>query len=366
MINKNKYGSCFVNGEPTEGCQLCWPGAKLVLFVGGKCTQNCFYCPISEQRKGKDQAYANERPINSDEDLLTEAKEMRAKGASLTGGEPVIYLEKCLHYIKLLKKEFGPKFHIHLYTYGILATEEVVRKLEQAGLDEIRFHLLDNFERILPALNSKIKTGVEVPVFPNQRSQLIKLLDFCTTSGIVSSNSRGAQEHAGRVLDKNKVAFVNLNELEFSDTNAELMERQGFEPKGEFEFGVKGSEALALEMLAYAQKNHPNLPVHFCPVFIKTRVQWTNRMKRRAETIKKPFEKVTSGGMLLKGVVEGEINILKKIAAENKTVCLNLKKQRIETSVQNAKTLAKKYRLKAFEVEEVPIYEPWDWEKTPI
>lgn len=344
MIQKNKYGAVYA-GKPAEGCELCWPGKKLVLFVTGKCNRHCWYCPISAEKFGKDLVFANERPVKNEQDILTEAKEMDACGAGITGGEPFLVLDKVCSYIKLLKQEFGYRFHVHLYTWGDLATAENLKKLEDAGLDEIRFHLLGNFERILPSLKTKIKTGVEVPAIPGQKEELLKLLEFC---------------------EKNKVAFVNLNEFEFSDSNYAELEKKGFVPVSEETYAVKGSKELALGILEYAEKNYKELSVHFCPVSVKNGVQLTNRLKRRAMNMKKQFERINEFGFLVKGVVEGSLEKLEKIKEKYPRVFLNEKKQRIETSVQFAKKIAKEFKLKAFEVHEYPIYEPWDFEKTPL
>ena len=73
----------------SEGCEQCAKGGKMVLFVYGYCDQrDCFYCPLGENRKNVTQVYANERPVESDADVLEEAHRMEALGTSITGGEP--------------------------------------------------------------------------------------------------------------------------------------------------------------------------------------------------------------------------------------------------------------------------------------
>ena len=112
----------------------------MVLFVYGYCDQrDCFYCPLGENRKNVTQTYANERPVESDEDVISEAKKMDALGSSITGGEPQEALDRTCHYLELLKEEFGEDHHTHLYT-GIPGGRENMRRLSEAGLDEIRFH----------------------------------------------------------------------------------------------------------------------------------------------------------------------------------------------------------------------------------
>ncbi|WNY22849.1 hypothetical protein MmiHf6_01340 [Methanimicrococcus hongohii] len=122
-----------------DGCLCCRKGAKMVLFVTGICRKTCFFCPLSVERKNKDVIFANERAVYSDSDVLEEARSMNAEGTGITGGEPLLELERVIHYIHLLKNEFGKNHHIHLYT-STAPSENDLKELADAGLDEIRFH----------------------------------------------------------------------------------------------------------------------------------------------------------------------------------------------------------------------------------
>ncbi|MDR0768273.1 MAG: radical SAM protein [Methanosarcinales archaeon] len=123
----------------TDGCLCCREGAKMVLFVTGVCHRDCFFCPLSDERKDKDVIFANERAVFSDADVLEEARSMDAKGTGITGGEPLLEFEKVIHYIRLLKSTFGKSHHIHLYTSTAPSSDDL-KELSAAGLDEIRFH----------------------------------------------------------------------------------------------------------------------------------------------------------------------------------------------------------------------------------
>jgi len=160
-----------------KGCKYCLKGSKLVLFLNGICQKpyHCsWYCPISEERRGKNLTYADEIEISTKQELLQEICMIKAEGMSITGGEPLSELnfEKTIEYIKFVKVEKGKKFHIHLYTNGVDFNEAKAEALSLAGLDEIRFHpAREHWDRVEKALNKQISVGVEMPVVPNKESE---------------------------------------------------------------------------------------------------------------------------------------------------------------------------------------------------
>ena len=110
----------------------------MVLLVTGRCRMSCYYCPLSEKKKGKDLVFANERQVLSDTDVVDEARSIAAEGSGITGGDPLDVMERTLHYIELLKRELGSEHHIHLYTSTI--DRKKFQALANAGLDELRIH----------------------------------------------------------------------------------------------------------------------------------------------------------------------------------------------------------------------------------
>ena len=123
MIKKTRYYS-KIKGILPKGCRMCVKGEKLVLFITGFCPRRCYFCPLSEKKFGKDVVFADEWKIknpDNPEELIKEAKLINAKGAGITGGDPLTKINRCVKYIKLLKKHFTKKFHIHLYTTLMLS-----------------------------------------------------------------------------------------------------------------------------------------------------------------------------------------------------------------------------------------------------
>ena len=285
-IKKTKWHS-YCTGDLAKGCRLCVKGKKLVLFITGLCAQRCFYCPVSEHKYGKDVVYANEWQVTDIEDpkeLLEEARLTEAEGAGITGGDPLVNVDRCVKYIKILKQRYGKKFHIHLYTPLKLVNEERLQKLHDAGLDEIRFHPdLDDdnlWTRIDLAKKYDWSIGVEIPAVPGYEEKTKKLIDYIA----------------------DKVEFLNLNELERSDTTAAhyKLDEMNMKTRDNISYGVAGSEETALELLEYAKTK--GLTGHYCTAKLKDAVQMRTRIQKRAENVALPTDAITDEGTLVRGV----------------------------------------------------------------
>src|SRR3989344_5108504 len=202
-----------ISGSPAKGCKFCVKGEKMVLFITGLCAKNCYFCPVSDNKMYKDVVYANEWRIQNDEEVLEEARLTEAKGAGITGGDALMRVDRCVHYIKLLKDTFGKKFHIHLYTPLKIVTGEKLKKLCDAGLDEIRFHPdLDDrslWNQLSLAAEFNWDVGVEIPCIPGKKKEILNLMSFA----------------------RDKVKFFNLNELEFADTKLNKLSERGFKSR---------------------------------------------------------------------------------------------------------------------------------------
>lgn len=271
------------SGALAKGCELCITGEKSVLFVTGVCPRHCFYCPISDQKWQKDVTYINEWPTQNWDDIATEIRLCKSKGVGITGGDPLARLERTSDLIRKLKATFGKKFHIHLYTSLNLFTLENLQKLYDAGLDEIRCHPdIDNpqlWELISNGAAFDWQFGMEIPAIPGREKETTALISYA----------------------KKYVHFININELEYSDTNASQLQKQGYYTKNSLSYGIKGSEVLAKKFLRKWKTQ--NVRMHYCSASFKDNVQMRRRIQKRAESIKQPYEEITGEGTLRKGVI---------------------------------------------------------------
>ncbi len=316
----------------------------MVLFVTGVCGRNCFYCPISNERRDKDIIFANEKRVEKDEDLIEVAVTMGALGTGITGGEPLLRVDRVIHYIKLLKNRFGSSHHIHLYT-ALSPRKAVLESLMNAGLDEIRFHpplhlwknIGNSFYRysITWAHELGLSAGIEIPSIASDFRDIISLLEE---------------------ID----GFLNLNELEFSETNLYELRKRGFSPVGDTSSAACGSKEVA-ESLNWSR-------LHFCSSRFKDAVQLRERLKRIAKRTARDFDEITEDGTLVYGVIEGgNQDILKESGVTDDMYAVM--EGSIETAWWIASDLAgelKKTGRCAWVIERYPMKEGMIVEKTPL
>jgi pyruvate formate-lyase activating enzyme-like uncharacterized protein len=289
-MKKSEDGSTYTRILPL-GCQQCIQGEKLVFFVGGFCelpAQCRWYCPISEEKKGKSVKYINERIFHSWEDLWDEIDKTGAKGLSITGGDPFFSEELQLFILEIIKNtktRLGAAFHIHLYTNGQKFSLKLAEALASTGLDEIRFHpAIENFNVFSIAHTQQLRFGAEVPAIPTEENA--KYLEKLLVT-----------------LEETGGLFLNLNELEMTPPNARELKKRGFGIKADSLAAVEGSEEFALEFLKKHEKS--NVLLHFCPAAVKDSTQLRQRYLHRANKVKRPYEEVTPEGLLVKGMVRG-------------------------------------------------------------
>jgi len=348
-------------GELSPACTQCAEGRKMVLFVTGLCRFRCFYCPVSPSRNQLDVVYANERRVRSDADVLEEARAIGAAGTGITGGDPLGVAERVEHYIRLLKAEFGAEHNIHLYTHE--PNPEKLERLARAGLDEFRLHIPHYLwgplsseggayrEVLERAPDWGIRRGVEIPVLPEKEAELRRLL---------------------RALEAIGVDFVNLNELEFSETNEAKMRDRQYRVDPRNGWGVRGSRAVAERLV----REFPlSIPVHYCSSRFKDGVQLRQRLLRRAERTAPAFAPRTEDGTVVLGVVEAghdlalerwSSRVVRALRLGSGDYRLDPVRRRVEVSPFALRRAARRLPWPAFEVEVYPTADALEVERTPL
>ena len=348
-VLKTKFSSYCCKGF-AEGCRLCLKGEKLVLFIDGRCSRNCYYCSLSSKRKNKPETWANERKCKNIKEVIEEAKESNSKGAGITGGDPLLNLKKTAKYSKELKKKFGKKFHIHIYLPTRLVNEKNLKKLSES-VDEVRFHPEFLIKNMMPqetqAETQKIKkaaeifgkenTGIEMPMIPDKKKQIFQFI-------------KKAAEYVG---------FVNLNEFEISETNFKhIIENYSLEKEG---YVIKGSKQAGIWVLKKCLQERLKTKIHLCTAETKNWHQYKNRLLKH-EIL--PYGKRIKEGTVRYFANYDSYEKLKKQQNNKKGYYPDKKKKRIILNPKQAEKLRKNYKIEL--VEEYPTYDGIETERWEI
>ena len=171
-------GRTFFVGDESKfsrGCRSCLTGTGLsAIRKTNKCNLECRFCynygeldcipPVGEGMWEIGGTKFKERDL----DLLLSIYP-KPTGISYVYLEPFMEIEK---YYGIIRRFRDAQIHQHLYTNGTLATEETLRALGEAGLDEIRFNLGASgcadkvIENIRIAKKYIPYVGIETPMTP--------------------------------------------------------------------------------------------------------------------------------------------------------------------------------------------------------
>ena len=269
-------GTKIHHGPLSPGCRQCAGKAWSCLFISGRCNGTCFYCPTPQD--SDDPPMAGTVPFHRPEHYAAYVRLFGFGGASVSGGEPFLDFERSLEYVRALRQACGPDLHIWLYTNGILATVEKLRRLADAGLNEIRFDIGAtnyNLKAVRLARGVVPTVTVEIPAVPEEQDRLLDLMPDLSEAG---------------------VAHLNLHQLRLTPHNARhLLDRDYTFVHGP-KVTVLESELCALRVLANAAARNLPLAVNYCSFVYKNRFQAAASRERFGPWLLAEGEELTASG----------------------------------------------------------------------
>ncbi|WP_048057063.1 radical SAM protein [Vulcanisaeta moutnovskia] len=255
----------IVFGEFARGCRQCQLGIKSVLFITGICPLNCFYCPVSRDRFGKDVMFINDRPVSKfPDDIIDELDRAGSNGLAITGGDPIMVVDRVVELVRLLKDTYGRDFHIHMYTHVLNINEDAIKKLAGSGIDEVRIHAVNPAQLsgklgLLKMLkDAGIELGLEVPALPRFENDIVKVAELLINNGLIS--------------------FVNINELDVSPANINNLISMGYKPGPDG--SVIGSIDAGIKIATEIRRRWPWISVNVCTSRYKDLAQIGARLFR--------------------------------------------------------------------------------------
>jgi pyruvate formate-lyase activating enzyme-like uncharacterized protein len=299
FIAAGGFSSCHETKLQTRqlspGCRLCVEGSWSCLFVNGRCNLSCFYCPSAQDDIGE--PTTNNLSFSSADHYLAYLKHFGFRGFSLSGGEPLLTLERSLDYLLTAKKHFGDQIHSWIYTNGSLVTPDILARLRDCGLDEIRFDIGArdySLDKTLLAVGQIPTVTVEIPAVPEEKERLKTALKQMADGG---------------------VNFLNLHQLRLTNYNYRHFRDRPYTYLHGEKVTVLESELTALELLKYAQDEQLELPINYCSFVYKNRYQKVAARSRGAADMAKGHEQVTAAGYLRSCSVKAAPQLLQAASA---------------------------------------------------
>jgi len=249
----------FVGNENKfpKGCRSCLLGTGLgAIRKTNKCNLKCKFCYDYGQLEyippvGEDMwEIGGTKFYEKDIDLLLSIHQ-KPTGISYVYLEPFMEIEK---YYSVIKKFSDAQIHQHLYTNGTLATEETLKALGEAGLNEIRFNLgasecsnkvIQNIEIAKKYIKN---VGIETPMTPEFFEAFF--------------NKKQA-------ILETKLDFINCAELHLNENNIDNYYGENMYISRHGYISLIWSRELTLKFMKIADEENWNLAVHDCSNYTK-------------------------------------------------------------------------------------------------
>jgi uncharacterized protein len=259
-VLRNNDHSVYVN-RISPACVACQKGIGSATFVNSlQCHRKCFYCFNPNQAEYDHLATATH---NAAAELASIAdRSIQLRYAALTGGEPLLHPDEAVAFFRTARERF-PQVHTRLYTSGDHIDSELLGRLKEAGLDEIRFSVRatdteqgrrHTYDRIALARDYIPCVMVETPVLPGTLDTMTEML---------------------RELERLEIFGVNLLEFCYPLTNAEAYRERGYQVKNPpfrtlYDYWYAGglpvaqSELDCLELLNFMLDEQMQMGGHYC------------------------------------------------------------------------------------------------------
>lgn len=257
---RNGMKSIYLN-RISPACQACKKGVgSFTTFISLACHRNCYFCFNPNQ---EDYEYHRKHK----QDVTAQLAQLLDEGVqishlALTGGEPLLHPHDVIKFFQYAH-DHSPVTHTRLYTSGDQLNEELLKELQDAHLQEIRFSIKmedptskrnDTLDRITLAQQYIPTVMVEMPVIPQYIEEMKELL---------------------LKLDALQIFGINLLELCFPFHNVPVFKEKGFQVKNppcEILYNywyagglpVAGSEEAALSLIQFAMDRSLQLGIHYC------------------------------------------------------------------------------------------------------
>lgn len=263
VIVRNNGMSAYIN-KISPGCIDCSRATALTVITTTECNRRCYFCFYPGPHKEKVKLTNIIKDIVESRNFLL--------SLAVTGGECLLNLDATIAILEFAKTVTGNLCQTRIYTNGDMLNRNYLKKLQAAGLDEIRISTKPgemNFNKIALAKEYIPRVLVETPVFPDKEKEM---------RGVLLK------------LNKLKIFGVNLLEFVFCSRNAHIYRKKGYKLTTDkindfskdycYDYPVYGSEASCFNLLEFAKNKKLSIGVHYCSLNNKRYGNYEQRPKR--------------------------------------------------------------------------------------
>lgn len=298
---KHFHENKISTGPLSPGCISCGQGTWSCIFIGSQCTANCFYCP--QDRKDTRDLPPTESGISFDnpEDYVDYLKKFKFRGIGFSGGEPLLKFKELITYIQKIRERLGSEIYIWVYTNGDLVDRQKLLALKNAGMNELRFDISSrNYDLKKISLAARIidTVTVEIPAIPEDYEKVKKCLYR---------------------LQKIGVAHLNLHQLHSSPNCYKQFVARGYTFLHQPDISILESEMTALRLVKYALRHQIRLPINYCSLIYKHRLQKTGYRHRLQSFVRESCEDLTESGFIRRMVIQDSLPNIRKTVSVFKT-----------------------------------------------
>jgi len=260
---RNNGMSVYLN-RLSPGCVDCSRGTALTVTATSECNRNCFFCLYRNPHKQKIKLTDTIMNIYKCRNYIL--------SLAITGGECLSDLATTINILEFTKKLAGDICQTRIYTNGDMLNRSILKKLQAAGLEEIRISIKPDtdFKKIALAKEYVPRVMIETPVFPDKEEEMKGML---------------------LKLNKLKIFGVNLVEFIFCCQNAFLYKQKGYKLMTDkindfsmpysYAYPIYGSEAICFNLLEFAARENFSIGVHYCSQNNERYGNHSERLKKR-------------------------------------------------------------------------------------
>jgi pyruvate formate-lyase activating enzyme-like uncharacterized protein len=285
-------------GNLSPGCRFCRQGKWECLFVTQECNLNCSFC-YSQNKRSPSFSGSNLKIDNFQNQIFD--KSFGICGVSFSGGEALLELKKLYSLIPQFSQNSAIK-HKWLYTNGLLLNDEILMKLAELGLNEIRFNTA--------------ATNYQHPYVLDMMKKATDLFEWVTVEIPLLSADEALLLDALSIWADHGVQILNIHEFLFEPgSNSEQIpgDRHHISlPDGHKTAIDPNSNSIAFKIFQKISNSRFNLGVNYCSTIGKWK-QLTARRELLLNKTKQPHENYLGNG-ILESFYTAERNLVRAIS----------------------------------------------------